>query len=163
MQFNENLGTYQGNSFSPYDVTDTVANLFGGSTARQQDAYNAHEAQLARDFNSAEAAKQREWEEYMSNTQMQRRVADLKAAGLNSALAYSQGGASVPSGASASGGSARASTGANYGLLGAVIGAVTGIARTAIMANSARAVSNMATYKDIYRTGNGIRTVTWKE
>lgn len=55
-------------------------------------------------FSAQEAQKQRDWEQYMSNTSYQRAVADLKEAGLNPAMLYASGGqgASTPSGASAS-------------------------------------------------------------
>lgn len=56
--------------------------------------------------NYASARMVNSFNERMSNTSMQRRVKDLKKAGLNPGLAYSSGGASSPSGASPDLGSA---------------------------------------------------------
>lgn len=66
-------------------------------------AFNRQEAIEARDFNSAEAVRQREWVEKQSNTAYQRSMSDMRAAGLNPMLASRVGGADVGSGAVASG------------------------------------------------------------
>ncbi len=61
------------------------------------------EARKNRRFQRTEAGKQRVFQERMRNTEWQAGIADMQAAGLNPALAYSQGGASAPMGASGSG------------------------------------------------------------
>lgn len=50
-----------------------------------------------------ESQKNRDWQERMSNTSYQRAMHDMRAAGLNPMLAFMKGGASTPSGSSATG------------------------------------------------------------
>lgn len=83
---------------------------WGATSAAEQRRYNEAQARIARDWSAAEAQKDREWQEHMANTAYQRAVADMKAAGINPILAYTQGGAAVPGGSTASGFQASSST-----------------------------------------------------
>lgn len=96
--------------------------------AMQQSAqnFNADQAIQDRAFQANQAQTNRDWQQQMSNSSYQRAVGDLKAAGLNPMLAYTQGGSSTPSGSAASGSSASISPNraANVAPMGNVLGAV---------------------------------------
>ena len=91
---------------NPTAMLGTVASvggsLLGYKGQKEANETSIEEAAKNREFNSAEAAKQRAWQEQMRSTGYQTAMADLKAAGLNPMLAYSQGPAAMPTGANAS-------------------------------------------------------------
>lgn len=110
--------------------------------------WQSQQNQIAMQFNSAEAAKNRDWQKMMSDTAHQREVRDLQAAGLNPVLSAMGGnGASVTSGATASGVTSAGAKGdvdtsassALVGILGSLL-----TAQTELMMQQHTAQNNMA-------------------
>lgn len=136
----------------------------------QNEAFNANEAAIARQFSAQQVKQQEEyqtnsmsramdWNEAMSNTAMQRRMSDLRAAGINPLLAVSQGGASTPTisgmqGNAAAGYAASAgpagqgsgipmqNSGAAWGNLGATISNAIGVSQAQAQIDLIKAQTN---------------------
>lgn len=70
-------------------------NAWSAAQAAQQMAFQRESAQTAMAFNREEAQKNRDWQQYMSDTAHQREIKDLQAAGLNPVLS-AMGGNGAP-------------------------------------------------------------------
>ena len=149
------------------DAVNSGANqiAYMQGVAQANNAWSAGQAQIQRDwqeqqnakamaFNQNEAAKNRNWQEMLSNTAHQREVRDLMAAGLNPVLSALNGnGASVGSGATAQGVTSQGAkgdtdmsvNGAIVNLLGSILSAQTQIEAANVNARTQEAVADKYT------------------
>ena len=134
-------------------IASLVAGLVGDQINR---SFNRNERLDAQDFSSAEAFKNRQWQEQMSNTSHQREIADLKAAGLNPILSANSG-AAIGAGATAASPFGASSSANSFGNNSAnALNAYAGLSSTKMKlemeSNPSRTVSNT------YRNGRLVRS-----